>query len=92
MKTNPYEYNLKNFTLISFTPYLYRLFKDNQDTYLMEITCGTHAVWDVWIQLNEEEILLYKNEGNPGLEKTVNLFSYHCYNPVYRKRYIQVTD
>lgn len=63
------EFDLKNFKLISFSPYIYRLFKNHHDTYLMEVTCGTHGVWEVRIQLTQDEILLYKNEGNKGLEK-----------------------
>ncbi|UPQ75900.1 hypothetical protein [Chryseobacterium nepalense] len=86
------EFDLKNFKLISLSQYIYRLFKNHHDTYLMEVTCGTHGVWEVWIQLTQDEILLYKNEGNKGLEKTANLISYHCYNPDYQKRYLKITE
>lgn len=39
---------------------------------LMEVTYGTHGLWEVWIIFTEEEILFYKKEGNKGLEKTAN--------------------
>lgn len=56
------EFDLKNFKLISLSTYIYRLFKNHHDTYLMEVTCGTHGVWEVWIQLTQDEILLYKTK------------------------------
>lgn len=86
------EFDLKNFECISIQPYAYRLFKDDQNTHLMEVTCGTHGLWEVWIHLTEEEVELYKKEGNTGLEKIAKLISYHCYNPDYRKRYLKITE
>ncbi len=58
----------------------------------MEVTCGSHGLWQVWIKLNEEEIFLYKNEGESGLEKTAKLFSWNCYNKEYHKRYVKVIE
>ncbi|GAA5090641.1 hypothetical protein GCM10023210_17050 [Chryseobacterium ginsengisoli] len=85
------EYNLQDFEMISLEPYVYRLFK-NEDILLMEVTCGSHGLWQVWIKLNEEETLLYKNEGELGLKKTAKLFSQNCYNPIYHRRYIKVNE
>ena len=84
------EYNLKNFELISFKPYIYQLFKDSKNIFLLEITCGMHGIWYVWIKLNEEEISLYEKDGDSALEKIAGIFSYHCYSEEYKKRYVNV--
>ena len=84
------EYDLKDFELIIFKPYIYQLFKDNHDTFLLEVTCGMHGIWQVWIKLSEEEISLYQQEGDSGLEKIAGIFSYYCYDEEYKRRYVKV--
>lgn len=84
------EYHLKDYELVSFKPYLYRLFKSKQNTFLLEITCGMHGIWHVWIKLNQEEISLYNEENDSALEKTAGIFSYYCYDEEYKKRYVEV--
>lgn len=84
------EYILQSFELITYKPYVYRLFKDHQNVFLLEVTCGMHGTWDVWIELNEEELSLYKKEGDAGLEKIAGIFSYYCYDEEYKKRYVKV--
>jgi hypothetical protein len=49
-----------------------------------------HGIWQVWIKLNDEEILLYEKEGNPRLEKIAGIFSYYCYDEEYKRRYVKV--
>lgn len=60
--------------------------------FLLEITCGNLDLWEIWIQLNEEEIHLYEKEGNIGLEKISRLFSSNCHNTDYQRRYIIVNQ
>lgn len=69
------EYDLKDFELVTLEPYVYRLFKNNFNIFLMEITCGSHGLWEIWIKLTPVEIDLYQNEGNIGLEKISELFA-----------------
>lgn len=88
---NSEEYNLRDFDLMYVEPYVYRLFKNSSNLFLMEVTCGSHGLWTVWIKLNHDEIKLYENEGNPGLEKTAKLFSFYCHHTDYQKRYVIVT-
>ena len=83
------EYNLQDFEMISVEPYVYRLFK-NEDIFLMEVTCGSHGLWQVWIKLNDEETLLYKNEGELGLKKTAGIFMFNCHGSEYKHRYVLV--
>lgn len=80
------EYSLKDFQLIDLEPYNYKLFKDHQNTYLLEVSCGTHAIWEIWINLNEEEITLYNNEKDLGLKEITGFFSFNCYGSEYQKR------
>lgn len=84
------RYYLKEFELISFEPYVYRFFKNDQNILLMEVTCGSYALWQVWIRFNEQEVLLYKKEGDLGLKKIAQLFMSNCYNSIYHKRYVWV--
>jgi len=84
------EFSLKNFQLITLEPYVYRLFKDQQNIYLLEVSCGTHGIWEVWIKLNEEEIKLYLDEKELGLKEIAGFFSFNCYGSEYQKRYVKV--
>lgn len=84
------EYNLQDFELITYEPYTYRLFKNNSNIFLMEITFGSHGLWERWIQLNLEEISLYNKEGNTGLEKISKLFSTSNNNSDFHQRYVLV--
>ena len=86
------RYYLKEFELISFEPYVYRFFKNDRNILLMEVTCGSHGLWQVWIRFNEQEVLLYKNEGDLGVKKIAKLFMSNCYNSIYHKRYVWVYD
>jgi len=83
-------YHLKDFQLTTFEPYVYQLFKDSQDVYLLEITCGMHGIWQIWIKLNEEEISLYQKEGDSALKKIAGIYSYYCYDEEYKRRYVKV--
>lgn len=84
------EYNLKDFQLINYEPYVYRLFTNHQNIFLLEVTCGMHGIWDVWIKLNEDEISLYRSEKDSGLKEIAGLFSYNCYDEEYKRRYVNV--
>ena len=86
------EYNLKDFQLITLEPYSYRLFKDTANTHLLEVGCGTHVIWQVWIKLNEEEITLYNEERELGLKEIAGFFAFNCYSSEYKKRYVKVIE
>lgn len=79
------EFSLKDFHLITLEPYVYRLFKDQQNTCLLEVSCGTHEIWEVWIKLNEEEIKLYLDKKEIGLKEIAGFFSLKCYGSEYQK-------
>jgi len=49
-----------------------------------------HGIWEIWIELNQKELSLYKKEGDSGLEKVAGIFSYYCYDKEYKKRYVKV--
>lgn len=84
------KYNLKDFELVTLKPYAYRLFKNNSNIFLMEITCGSHGLWEMWIKLTPEETFLYQNEGNIGLGKISKLLSDTHNNSNYYLRNILV--
>jgi hypothetical protein len=84
------DYNLKDFRLVTYEPYVYRLFINDQNIFLLEVTCGMHGIWNIWIRLTEEEILKYKSEKKSGLKEIAGLFSYNCYDEEYKRRYVNV--
>lgn len=57
---------------------------------MLEVSCGTHAIWEIWIKLNEEEITLYNDEKDLGLKEIAGFFSFNCYGSEYQKRYVKV--
>jgi hypothetical protein len=56
-------------------PWDYRFFENNMKYYLF-VMCGSVAVFEINIELNKDESLLYKNLGNAYIDELAKKIQY----------------
>ena len=84
-------YQLSDYVEVVCEPYSYIFYKHKNDSkYLLEVTCGMHALWMIWISFNEEEKVKYSERGIDFIKQIAQEYTYNCYDVTYRKRYVVV--
>lgn len=67
----------------------YKLFEDNEQFYL-KVLCGSVALFDITIKLNNEELYCYNTEGEAFIERFVKEIQYSPSK--FSDRNINLTD